>query len=579
MKRRRSLVILLNLVLLVSGLTGRPLSAAPATETLARVHWLGLNQISADTNSARFMSVWRLPQTAALVAQTLDKFSRCPGHGATNAASAMLRPLLDDLVSSEFYLEISAPTNSLARRSDLPRRSETKTGAETAQPSFTLALRLPADRARLWQTNLADALENLTGVHPLPAGNGWVLSPSNAPARIELSRAGEWTLLGVGSETHDLLSEFSARIARAHASSGVSFWLEADLDPSAILSLSAAGGGEGQTPRPRERERVAEGRVRVEGQTPFDAGEVASFNSQLLGAAKHSEDGSTLNHFHLTATGEAGNVLTRATLNVSRPLESPLPPWEFPTNYIRQPLMSFTAVRGLASWLAASPVWQKLQLAPPPDQAFVWARMDIPIQTYFAAPLPAASNQLSQLAARLVQNANPWLATNGQGFFQWQTNPPGLVWNGAFLLSPFLKPVIVNQRDYALGGLAAFVEGNPNPLPAESLRAIFGTPNLVYFQSEQTGVRIDADLFITQSFRVIFHKSQLPADAAATLWLKKVEPLMGDSTTLVTQSGPEQLRFTRTSTIGLTALEMHLLADWLESPRFPYGLHTFSAPP
>jgi hypothetical protein len=28
-----------------------------------------------------------------------------------------------------------------------------------------------------------------------------------------------------------------------------------------------------------------------------------------------------------------------------------------------------------------------------------------------------------------------------------------------------------------------------------------------------------------------------------------------------------------------SALELYLLADWLEFPRFPHGLHTFPAPP
>src|SRR6266568_1006927 len=104
--------VLFALFLLISGLISERLSAAPATETMARVHWLGLKQISVDTNAAHFMSAWQLPQTAALTAQTLDKFSRWPGGGATNAASQLLRPLLDDLVSSESYVELRAPTNS-----------------------------------------------------------------------------------------------------------------------------------------------------------------------------------------------------------------------------------------------------------------------------------------------------------------------------------------------------------------------------------------------------------------------------------------------------------------------------------
>ena len=536
----------MGLLLLASGLTGQQLSAAPAAEILARVHWLGMNRIGADTNSARFMSVWRLPQTAALAAQTLDKFSRWPGHGATNAAGRLLRPLLDDLVSSESCLEIRAPANSQ------PSALGPQPSTLNPQPSFALALRLPADRARLWQTNLAAALETLTGVRPVPASHGWVLPQSNAVERIEFSRAGEWTLVGLGPDTHDLLSEFAARIARDRAPSATNVWLEADLDPSrlaASISFSASDG-----------EKVAK------------PDEVSADRRGEVGLKTIS----TLNHLHLTATGEDGHVVTRGTLNFSRPLDLPLPPWTIPTNYIHQPLTSFTAVRGLAPWLAAMPAWQRLGLAPPPDQAYVWAPPGAPFQTYFAAPLPAAGNQLRQLAGRLVQNANPWLSTNGEGFIQWQTNPPGLVWIGALILSPNLKPVIVNQQDYVLGGLAPFAEGNPNPPPAEILRAVLGATNLVYYQTEQTGCRIEDDLFITQLFRVIFHKPQLPH--AAVWWLKHLEPMLGDSTTLVTQTGPEQLTFTRNSTAGFTALELNLLADWLESPQFPRGLHTFLAP-
>jgi hypothetical protein len=69
------------------------------------------------------------------------------------------------------------------------------------------------------------------------------------------------------------------------------------------------------------------------------------------------------------------------------------------------------------------------------------------------------------------------------------------------------------------------------------------------------------------------------ATTAATKWLKNVEPLMGGSTTTVTRINPQQLAFTRQSTLGFTALELQLLADWLESPQFPHGLHTFLAPP
>jgi hypothetical protein len=310
MKLRRSVFALWTPILLLSGLDAQWSSAAPATDVLARIHWLGLDRISADTNSARFMNVWRLPQTTALLDQTLDKFSRWPGGGATNAASALLRPLLGDLVSSESYWEVRAPAN-------LP--------VSISNAQVFLAIHLSADRARSWQANLAAALTDLTGVHPVPADDGWVLRQSRAPGQIEFSRAGEWTFVGWGPDTADSLSSFAARIARDNmppAATGV--WLETDLDPlrlADIFSLSArAAGGEGR-------------------------GEVGSLNISTFSNC----------HLHLTATGEGGNIVTRGTIDFSHPLDLSLSPWEIPTNLIHGPLTSFTAARGLAPWLAGLP--------------------------------------------------------------------------------------------------------------------------------------------------------------------------------------------------------------------------------
>jgi len=571
MNRRCSLVV--QLVLLLFGLIGWPLSAAPATEIVARVHWLGLDRIAADTNSARLMDVWRLPQTAALETQALDKLSRWPGHGATYAASNLLRPLFDDLISSEFYFELSAPTNSLPRRSEAKAdRRATRSSLYAAgggegrgevavvdlQPYGSLAVHLPADRARLWQTNLAAALKTLTGDHPISTRNGWVFSPTNGPARIEFSRAGEWTLVGWGPDTKKALSELPARIARDRAPTTSSFWLEADLNPSAIFSLSAAiplSASNGEKVAKPDEVPVSKAASKT----------ISTLNTQL----------STLNRLRITVTGEAGEVVTHGTLDFSRPLDLPLSPWEIPTNLIHQPLTGFTAMRGFGPWLANLPAWQKLGLAQPPDQAYFWAPFGGFFQIGLAAPLPAASNQLRQLAARLVEDTNPWLAANAEGYFQWQTNPPALLWKRALILAPSLSPVRANQQDYVLGGLVPFEEGNTNPPPLEVLGVVCGTTNLIYYQTEQTRRRIQDDLYVIPFFRLIFHKPELPT--AAALWLESLEPSLGNSVTFVTQTGADRLSFNRTATIGLTGLELQLLADWLESPRFPYGLHTFSA--
>jgi hypothetical protein len=66
-------------------------------------------------------------------------------------------------------------------------------------------------------------------------------------------------------------------------------------------------------------------------------------------------------------------------------------------------------------------------------------------------------------------------------------------------------------------------------------------------------------------------------DSASVNWLRTVKDRLGNSTTRIALTRPNQLTFDRTSTIGLTGAELNLLADWLESPNFPKGL--YSLPP
>ena len=473
----RHLILLgLGSLLLLAGVA----PAAPAV----RGHWLGLDQIRADNNSTRCLAVWQLPATQTLVAQTLAKISRLPAADANPAASALLRPLLDDLIAAETCFELYTPTNS---------------SLATRHSSLLLALRLAPDRARLWQTNLPAAFPHVT-----------------------FSRAGTWTLVALGNGANDLLPAFAAQLPGAPAQTN--FWLTADL-------------------------------------------------SQLPSANSHLP--TPISHLHLSLTGEAGELRTRATLDFAQPLNLTLTPWLIPTNLLCAGITSFTAARGLAPWLAGWPVWQKLQLTPAPDQAYLWSIAGVPFQTYLAAPLPNATNQLTRLAARAVAEANPWLAAHAEGNFQTQAHPPGLVWNNAMFINPYLVPARAHQQEYLFGGLYAQGSGDPDPAFAAVLRSVLQTPELVYYHTEQADVRVEDYLFITQLFRMVFHQPQLPVDAAGTDWLKKIEPLLGGNTTFLTRTGPAQLTFSRVSTLGLTALELHFLADWLESPTFPRGLHTF----
>ncbi len=124
--------------------------AQPQPDLIARIHFAGVDQISADTNHLAFTNLFCSAEARALESQTLDKLSRAPGvwfksklpPGAGDGA-AQLRPLLDDLLKSEWVFEMR----------DAP-----------GSPEYALAIRLNDERAQLWSKNLAELLQSWTRI-------------------------------------------------------------------------------------------------------------------------------------------------------------------------------------------------------------------------------------------------------------------------------------------------------------------------------------------------------------------------------------------------------------------------------
>jgi len=502
------------------------------SEVIARVHWLGKKRIVAETNAASFMQVWNLPESVRLEEQTLDRLSTAPWRllkGDTNAAptngtAALLRPLLDDLVQQEWLLEVRQPTN---------------------QPGEAgLAIRLSPERAKLWETNLAAVLESWTGARVGRAESGpdgWQLPITNWPRQIPseraaagqlgLTRSGQWTVLGLGHGKNTVVEDMRMRIQRGHvpfAARPTDLWLEAKLD----LPRLADAIGFGWHP-PQDLPRIS-----------------------------------------LSVIGDGKNVRTHAYLDFPRPLPFELEPWNIPTNLIHDPLASFTAIQGIKPWLATLKIWNELQVGEPPNQFYAWAQDGITFQSYFATPLPDASNVVFQLADDLLQAGNQWIATNGIGKFERFQRLNGATWKDVPFMAPHLQSVAGN---FVLGGFFPFPPTN-RPPPPELFQTMQGQTNLVGYAWELTGPRIEQWLDISQLLRLVFHKPQLPSKAVSIAWLKAAEARLGNSVTLVTRTKPDQALFIRESGVGFTALELHLLADWLESPQFPCGLYSFLAP-
>jgi hypothetical protein len=172
-------------------------SGAPKTpEVIGRIHFAGSAQVNADPNGRVFKEVWKLPVTGQLRDEAIEKlagalaarFQATNPNGSANA-SALLRAVLPDLCSAEFYAEtIEHPQDLL----------------ET-----TLAIRLDENRRQVWEATSAKLL------------SGWKLRPASGPAHLSVSSTNGWFVV--------------------HCVCGASPAKAGDLGPNALLTRIRAG--------------------------------------------------------------------------------------------------------------------------------------------------------------------------------------------------------------------------------------------------------------------------------------------------------------------------------------------------
>ena len=525
----------------------------PAPKTVARIHSLGLKRILADTNAACLKTIWDLPETVRLKDQTLDKlaispwrndvpelrsfiekvsgpstnqnliFTNYPAMVAGHPLASKLRPILEDLLQEEVYLE--------ARN----------VGSEPGE--IFLGARLEDNRSSLWQANLQSVLETVSGTHALQTSNTFTLhlpNPLHAggtafqypAANVSFSRAGAWSLLLISPDTNSTwLKEITARIQSNPAgipfqASGTNACFEIDVQP--LPFLAALG-----------------------------------FKAALP---------AVLSEVSLSVLPNTTNLITAGKLQFSSPVPE-VEKWTVPVGLIHEPLFSFTAVQGLKALLAQCPEWQSLQAGEPPNQFFMWGQSGSPFLDFFALPTPAASNIVDKVSDKLMQAFNPALTANRMGMLERATNYYGLTWEKVPILKPFLEAVGLDEGNFVFGGFAANTSTN-NPPPAETLAALLNTPNLVYYDRENTGPRVESWLYVSQLFRIVLRHAQISPDSASLNWIKAILQKISPTTTMLVKTGSSELALHRESQMGLTSLELHVLVDWLESPTLPCGFHT-----
>jgi hypothetical protein len=495
------------------------------------LHWAGMKRLSVEPSAAGFMRIWRLPETEKLKARTLDKLAlapwQAPGTNQTriitnyaalvqqNHAASLLRPLLEDVVQDECYVEIR--------------------GAEPSPAQVAVAIHLDAKRAAAWETELAGVFGSNSNSHSKAASGGtnvgWQIQYTNRLAarpvikQAQLARFGDWTVIGFGPAQNAAFTDLSTRAQHNQFSSPAAAtkdWLQTTFDLRRLCKAL-----DWDLDLPEEWPRAA-----------------------------------------LNFSGNGSNVLTGGKLTFSKPLQAPVEAWNVPTNLIHEPVQSLTAVQGIGPWLASTRWWRDAHPAETPNQVFWWAQSGSPFLDYAAAPLQSAST-MSKLGAAIMNSMNPTLSSNRMGSWERVPGSDAVVWTRAPIIKPFAGTIETGSKRFLFAGVSPQAITNTPP-PMATINDLKSSQNVVFFDREITGPRVEAWMFMSQLLRIILRREQLPEGALTVAWLKAAGPSFGPASTTLTRTSSTELAVSRSSTIGLNSIELHLLADWLESPAFPF---------
>jgi hypothetical protein len=490
---------------------------------LWRSHFVGGTRLEGNTNATRWVKLAAAPIAQQLRDQTLRKLATAPFRalqdkmpaGAKDQAESW-QPLLADLLRAESFVEWRGTSNRIDQ--------------------FALAIKLPDDRAKAWSANLGTILKAWTGIAPVPftQGNvsGWQLRKHDPPNLFGVARVGTWVVVGAGQ---DALSLFNAFIGSLKTG-------------AAPFAVDAGVWGEAWADWPQ-----------LEAHLPFSL-------------PVHPPQA------HLTITGKDNFIRLNGGLEFDRSLNWRPQPWRIPETLIREPLISFTAVRGVAPVLQQDEFLRQWKFKSVPDEAYVWAMDGVPFATFVAAPTTDAAAQIQSFGPDLQARYNPLLAQRRLGSLEMSTNRDALSWRGLPIVIPHLSATKDGANDFLFGGLFPNAP-KAKPPPGELFDQVRGRKTLAYYDWEVTEPRLKQWKVLSQLNQIMDRQPPLRTNMLAVQWLNSVTTNLGNTVTEITVSGDRQMTLTRKAPIGLTAYELVALTTWLEATNFPFSTRVSPASP
>ncbi|HTH48017.1 MAG TPA: hypothetical protein VMB21_10930 [Candidatus Limnocylindria bacterium] len=260
-----------------------------------------------------------------------------------------------------------------------------------------------------------------------------------------------------------------------------------------------------------------------------------------------------------SASVRDGAVRSKLKLTLADALPAKLPAWKLPP-FIRDPLVQFAAARGIAPWLETLPTLGPVFQASPPSQLFLWGYSDVSLQTYVAA--------LSDNPEKLVNRVHDELKDVFQpgqllGRLEYEPEPPALAITGLPAAFPVLNAPHTNEAAYAM--LSIFPPKRLMTPPPKELLDQLQRDNLLYYDWEISAAAVPHWNAFRQLNQIV-HLRPLNGRLPGQKWLTTLTPRLGNCATEALVTGEHELSFTRSSSIGLSSLELTEFVWWLDAP-------------
>src|SRR6185312_8370426 len=112
------------------------------------------------------------------------------------------------------------------------------------------------------------------------------------------------------------------------------------------------------------------------------------------------------------------------------------------------------------------------------------------------------------------------------------------------------------DSNYVFGGLFPLTNPGRKPAPPELIAQVTSRTNLLYYDWEITGERLDQWRQISQLIAIIKNQFSGNTNLVSERWLKGMEPKLGNCVTEITLANPRELSLVRRSAIGVSSFEL-----------------------